>query len=75
MTAPDAECGQHVDHVIDRAKRTTGTVGGLTESAKVQPDGIAFGGERRPIELDIRRSAMPAWMRMMGRSSRGPARS
>lgn len=51
VTAPDAECGQHVDHVIHRAKRAVRTVGGLTESAKVQPDGIAFGGERRPLRV------------------------
>jgi hypothetical protein len=48
VTAVDADFGQRVEQVIDRAKHAARPRCGLTESAKVQPDDIAFDGECRP---------------------------
>ena len=48
MTAIDAELGQRVKHVIDGGEHAARPRRGLTESAEVQPDDIAFDGECRP---------------------------
>jgi len=39
------------ERVNDRGEHTPRTRRGLTESTKVQPDDIAFGGERRPERI------------------------
>jgi hypothetical protein len=47
VTAVDADFGQRVEHVIDRGEYAARPHCGLPESAEVQPDYIAFGGECR----------------------------
>jgi hypothetical protein len=47
VTAVDADFGQRVEHVIDRGEHAAWRRCGLTESAEVQPDYIAFDGECR----------------------------
>jgi hypothetical protein len=48
VTAVDADFGQRVEYVIDRGEHAARPRCGLTESAEVQPDYIAFDGECRP---------------------------
>jgi hypothetical protein len=48
VTAVDADLGQRVEHVIDRAEHARWTRRGLAESTYVQLDDIAFCGECRP---------------------------
>jgi hypothetical protein len=51
VTALNAEGGQRVDHVIRGGEGAARTCGGLAETAKVQPDSIAFRRERRPLRV------------------------
>jgi hypothetical protein len=48
VTAVDADFGQRVEHIIDRGEHAERPRCGLTESAEVQPDYIAFDGKCRP---------------------------
>ncbi len=51
VTAPDTEAGQLVEHVINWGKLPMRSFSGLTETTKVQPDNIAYGGECRPLRV------------------------
>jgi short chain dehydrogenase len=48
VTAVDVNCGQRIEHVIDRGEHAARPTHRLTDSTEVQPDYIAFDGECRP---------------------------
>lgn len=51
VTASDTERGQRVDDVVNRAKRSMRAGGGFSEATKVQPDSVAYGGQRGPLRV------------------------
>ena len=51
MAAPDAQLGQHVQHVVERAESAGRRRRRLAESTKVESDDVAFGCECRPQQV------------------------